>query len=86
MRIGKISKRPASISKHKSSFDGKEKAAKLPIGPTISSPGPTLFKQADTEVNDVTKSNSSTAVMIRIETAKIRIYTIRKEVVLRTVS
>ena len=71
MRMGNISKRPASILKHKSSLEGTENAAKFPIGPTISRPGPTLFRQAATEVNEVIKSNPSKAAINKTDIIKI---------------
>ena len=40
--IGNSSSRPASMSKLSSHLHQGEKSAKEPIGPTISSPGPTL--------------------------------------------
>ena len=52
--MGKISSRPTSMSKDSSSLDQGEKLEKLPMGPTISRPGPTLLMQAATAVNVVT--------------------------------
>ena len=49
-RIGKISRRPASISKLRTSLDRVLKALKLQVGPTASRPGPMLLKQASTAV------------------------------------
>lgn len=58
-RIGKSSNLPASISKIRTIFDRTEKSAKLPVGPTTSSPGPMLFKQAITAVKLVVESKLS---------------------------
>ena len=66
--IGNSSSLPANISNIKISFDGTEKNAKLPVGPTASSPGPILFMVAVTAVKLVTRlcpssdSNRSEAV------------------------
>src|SRR5699024_2013479 len=54
--IGKISGRHTSMSKDSSSVDQGEKLEKLPMGPTISRPGPTLLMQVATAVNVVTRS------------------------------
>lgn len=47
-RSGKISSRPASISKIRTNLENMLKPPKLHVGPTASSPGPTLLKQATT--------------------------------------
>ena len=57
---------------------------KFPIGPTISRPGPILFSVAATAVKFVIRSKLSRDT-IRTDTAKIRIYNVRKILVdLRT--
>ena len=43
IKNGNISKRPASISKQKTSFDNGENAEKFPVAPTSSIPGPILL-------------------------------------------
>ena len=48
--MGKISRRPASISKISTSFAGSAKQPKFCIGPAISKPGPMLFRVAATAV------------------------------------
>ena len=70
MRNGKISRRPASISKQNTNLENGEKSAKLPVGPTPPIPGPTLFIVVSTDVNVVPKSilsieiNNTDAIMI----------------------
>ena len=44
--MGKISNRPASISKLSSSLANGAKAEKFPVGPTMPKPGPMLLIQA----------------------------------------
>ena len=44
--MGKISNRPASISKLSSSLAQGAKAEKFPVGPTMPKPGPMLLIQA----------------------------------------
>ena len=46
--IGKISNRPANISKDKTSFETSDNDEKFPTGPTTFIPGPTLFKHVAT--------------------------------------
>ena len=72
--IGKISKRPTSMSKDSSSLERGEKDEKFPMGPTTSRPGPTLLMQVATEVKVVTRSISSRDTS-RQETAKSAMYT-----------
>ena len=60
--MGKISKRPASISNINTYLEKTEKFAKLPVGPTISSPGPILFSVAATAVKLEVKSKLSTLI------------------------
>ena len=52
---GKSSRRPASILKMSTSFDISEKKSKFDVGPTISSPGPTLLIVVATAVKLVTR-------------------------------
>lgn len=59
IKNGNISKRPASISKQKTSFDNGENAEKFPVAPTSSIPGPILLSVAITELNVVAKSKLS---------------------------
>ena len=54
--IGSSSRRPASISNIKVSFDTSEKNAKLHVGPTLLKPGPMLLSVASTAVKLVVKS------------------------------
>jgi len=54
--IGNISNLPANISKHRTSLEISDKDEKLPTGPTILSPGPTLFKQVTTALKAEVKS------------------------------
>ena len=51
INIGHISNLPASISKLSTSLEKALRLEKLPIGPTIFNPGPTLFKHVATAVN-----------------------------------
>ena len=55
--MGRISSLPASISNIRIYFEKTENCEKFPHGPTISSPGPILFKVAVTAVKFVVKSN-----------------------------
>lgn len=56
MIMGKHSNLPSSISITKTILDRFEKEAKFSVGPIFSKPGPTLFIQAITDVNEVEKS------------------------------
>ena len=56
---GNISRRPNSISSDSTSLLASEKALKLPLGPTMERPGPTLPMQVKTPVTVVVKSKSS---------------------------
>ena len=57
IRIGNSSSLPASISKHKTSFDKTDREEKLPTGPIIfPRPGPMLLRQVVTDVTVVVKS------------------------------
>lgn len=58
-RIGKISSLPANILKIITNFDRLEKSPKFPMGPTISKPGPILFKVAAIAVKVEVKSKLS---------------------------
>ena len=68
--IGNNSKRPANISKIKTILEGIEKNAKLPAGPTLLSPGPTLLIVAATAVKLVTRSCPSKEISKRDATNK----------------
>ena len=59
---GKISRRPASISKVRISFENQENMPKFPVGPTSSRPGPILLKVAATAVKFVIRLKSSKAI------------------------
>ena len=74
--MGKISSRPTSMSKDSSSLDQGENSEKLPMGPTISRPGPTLLMQVATAVKVVTKSICSRDTS-RQDTTKMAMYTAR---------
>ena len=54
--IGKISNRPANISKDKTSFETSDNDEKFPTGPTTFIPGPTLFKHVATAEKALVKS------------------------------
>ena len=54
--IGKISNRPANISKDKTSFETSDNDEKFPTGPTTFIPGPTLFKHVATAEKALAKS------------------------------
>lgn len=56
---GNNSNRPAIISKDKINFEKEENSAKLPVGPTIPNPGPTLLIQLKEAVKLVVISNPS---------------------------
>ena len=59
IRMGKISRRPISMHMDSTSLLRSEKAAKLPVGPTISNPGPMFESVAMTAVIFVSKENPS---------------------------
>lgn len=69
-RSGKISSRPASISKIRTNLENMLKPPKLQVGPTASSPGPTLLKQATTAEKFVVIEKLSIDISIKL---KIRI-------------
>lgn len=69
-RSGKISSRPASISKIRTNLENMLKPPKLQVGPTVSSPGPTLLKQATTAEKFVVIEKLSIDISIKL---KIRI-------------
>ena len=69
-RSGKISSRPASISKIRTNFENMLKPPKLQVGPTASSPGPMLLKQATTAEKFVVIEKLSIDISIKL---KIRI-------------
>lgn len=73
MRIGNISRRPASISKQNTSLESPENFAKFSVGPTSEIPGPTLLSVVSTELNVVEKSKLFSDTM-RTDTTKISIY------------
>ena len=57
--MGKISRRPMIIHSDMTALDRWEKVEKLPVGPTSSSPGPTLLMQVRAELKDTAKEKSS---------------------------
>ena len=57
--MGNNSKRPASISNISTYLENVEYMEKLQVGPTISSPGPILFRVAAIAVKLVVKSKLS---------------------------
>lgn len=67
--IGNTSSRPISMAKLSSSLEKSEKAEKFPVGPTIPSPGPILFRQAAIAVKFVSKSKPSTAISRTVTSA-----------------
>ena len=71
-KTGNNSSLPASISKIKTHFEKALNWEKLPIGPTSSSPGPTLLKVVATAVKVVTRSNSFILTR-RTDSAKMKI-------------
>ena len=60
-RMGSTSRRPTIIQRERISLDRPEKTEKLLIGPTSSSPGPTLLIQVNTAVKVVPKVKLSSA-------------------------
>ena len=69
--MGKISRRPASISKISTSLAGSAKPLKFRMGPTSSRPGPMLFMVAATAVKFVTMSKPL-RLMSKKEVIKIK--------------
>ena len=59
MRIGNTSSLPISMATVSTIFESGEYIAKLPIGPTSPSPGPTLDRHESDAVKFVTISNPS---------------------------
>ena len=57
--MGKSSSLPASMSNISTILDIGEKNPKFAVGPTISSPGPMLFRQDATDVKFVIRSPQS---------------------------
>lgn len=74
--IGKISKRPTNISKDKTILEIHERLEKLPVGPTIPNPGPTLLIHVATEEKAEVKSIFCNA-MIKKEVQNIIKYNIK---------
>ena len=70
MSMGNSSRRPASISKDKTSLENHENPAKFDAGPTSPRPGPILFIVAVMAVKLVIKSLLSNDIAIR-DAAKI---------------
>ena len=68
---GKISRRPASMSKIITSFAGFVKLPKFIMGPTCARPGPMLFKVAAMAVKFVTISKPS-RLMRKKDAAKMK--------------
>ena len=66
--IGIISSRPISITAERSSFEKAEYPAKLPTGPTASSPGPILLIHEMTAVALVVNEKPSTEIRRMDET------------------
>ena len=67
--IGKISSRPTIILNERTSFDNEERLEKLPAGPTMPIPGPTLLTQVKAALKDSPKerlSRVTTRVTTRI--------------------
>ena len=58
-RRGKISSRPASMSKHRTALDRSDSPAKEAAGPTAPRPGPMLLRVAKTEETVVEASKLS---------------------------
>ena len=59
MSIGMISSLPNSMSSERIILEKAEKAEKLPIGPTVSMPGPILFMHDSTAVKLVSRLKPS---------------------------
>ena len=69
-RIGKISRRPSSISIDITNFENGVKELKFPVGPTTSRPGPMLLNVAMT-ADTVVGMPLPSKEMIRIDTIMI---------------
>ena len=85
MIIGIISRRPTSIVNDRIILEKPENPEKLPIGPTTSSPGPTLLMQVITDVKLVSKLNPSMEISKNADN-NIEIYTTKYLVAECTVS
>ena len=71
--LGKISNRPTSMSKIRTSLLQLEKTEKFPVGPTSERPGPTLLMAVVTAVKFVTASRFS-KLSNTTDAAKIKKY------------
>ena len=58
-RMGKISSRPIIMHRDITPLDSPEKAAKLPLGPMASRPGPTLLTQVRAALKETAKDSPS---------------------------
>ena len=67
IRIGKISSRPASISRIRITLENILYAPKLLIGPTASNPGPILLKHASTAEKFVVTEKPSSETKIKLK-------------------
>ena len=71
-RIGKISNRPSSISAESTNLERLLSILKFAVGPTVSSPGPILLKQAMTAEMVVSSEYGSSETIAILTTIKIR--------------
>ena len=62
-RMGKISSRPIIIHRDMTPLDSPEKAAKLPLGPMASRPGPTLLTQVRAALKETEKEKPSSEII-----------------------
>ena len=79
--IGQISRRPISILSERMIFETGLNILKLPAGPTISRPGPMLFRQAITAVTVTSVLKPSIRVKRNMETIEINQYTAKYAIV-----
>ena len=61
--MGNISSRPIIIHRDMTPLARGEKAAKLPVGPIISSPGPTLLTQVRAALKETVKEQPSSEMI-----------------------
>ena len=65
--MGRISSRPIIMHRDMTALDSPEKAAKLPLGPIISRPGPTLLTQVRAALKETEKEKPSSELAVQLD-------------------
>ena len=81
-KMGKISRRPTSITNDSNNLEAAENDPKFPKGPTNSSPGPMLLIHEATAVKFVTRSYSSNIVISKTAAENTTTYIMKNDDVL----